>query len=412
MRSIIAKRSRDKRVEDKVFTAAKAAQDAVKKYGDRAVNATLGVLVDEHGKLVTFDEVWNTYLNLDIQGDLASYSASFKGERDYLEEVQRWLFRGVDKRFISDAVATPGGSGAVGSTFKNYLDPGEEILLPNIGWQPYWIMAEENEFKVVEYSLFQGDGFNLGSFKEKCIEIMENQGKVMAVINDPCHNPTGYSLSIEEWKEIAAFLNDLATKGPVILLNDIAYMDFAHDGLKARKYMELFNDNCENFLVVLAFSISKTLTAYGLRTGAQVAISNSEEVIEDFVRANEFTARSMWSNIPKGGMRLLADIFSREDRMKKLIEERQGYVDLLKERSDIFLSEAAEAGLPIYPYRDGFFVTLKTPTEEQQERVYEKLNEKLIFTIKVNEGIRVAICSLSKEKIRGLAKRMREAFDE
>lgn len=412
MRSIIAKRSATKKVEDKVFTAAKAAQAAVSKYGDKAVNATLGVLADEEGFLVTFEEVWDTYLNMDIKKELASYSASFKGEGDYLKELQEWIFRGIDRRFYSDAVATPGGTGAVGSTFKNYLDPGDEILLPHIGWQPYWIMATENEFRVSEYKLFEGEGFNLRSFEEKCIEIMEKQGKVMAVINDPCHNPTGYSLTMDEWREITEFLNGLSSKGPVILLNDIAYMDFAHDAMETRKYMELFNDNSENFLVVLAFSISKTLTAYGLRTGAQVAISTSREVIEEFDRANEFTARSMWSNVPKGGMKLLASIFSQEDHMKRLVDERQKYVNLLKERSEIFVAEAKEVGLPIYPYRDGFFVTLKTPDEEQQSKVYEKLKERLIFTIKVNDGIRVAICSLSKEQVKGLAGRMREAFDE
>lgn len=412
MRSIIAERSKGKMVEDKVFTAAKAAQEAVKKHGDRAVNATLGVLFDEKGSLVTFDEVWNTYLSMDVAGELASYSASFKGEKDFLEELQKWIFRGIDKRFYSDAVATPGGTGAVGSTFKNYMDPGDEILIPHIGWQPYWIMADENELKISEYRLFDGEGFNIGSFEEKCREIMERQGKVMAVINDPCHNPTGYTLTRSEWEEITAFLNKLSEKGPVILLNDIAYMDFAYDSMEIRKNFELFNNNSDNFLVILAFSISKTLTAYGLRTGAQVAISTSEEVVMDFDRANEFTARSMWSNIPKGGMKLLGKIFSDDDHLYRLIEERAQYVELLRERAEIFLEEAREADLPIYPYRDGFFVTLKTPDPEVQDRVYNKLNEKLIFTIKVNDGIRVAICSLSREKIKGLAVRMKEAFDE
>ena len=35
-----------------------------------------------------------------------------------------------------------------------------------------------------------------------------------------------------------------------------------------------------------------------------------------------------------------------------------------------------------------------------------------IYTVKVNKGIRVAVCSLSKEKTDGLAKRMKEIFDE
>lgn len=412
MRGILADRSKDKKVEDKVFVAAKAAMVAMEKYGDKATNATLGALVDENGSLVTFDETWSTYLNLDVKKELASYSASFKGEKEYLDEIQRWIFKGLEKRFYSDAVATPGGTGAVGSTIKNYLDPGDTILLPKIGWEPYWIMATEFSLETTEYELFDGENFNLRSFKDQCSKLMEKQGKVMAVINDPCHNPTGYSLSIEEWRELTEFLNKLSVKGPVILLNDIAYMDYAYKGIESRKYMELFNENTDNFLVILAFSLSKSLTAYGLRCGAQVAITNSNGTLEDFVRANEFTARSMWSNIPKGGMKLLSNVFSDQEHMKKLVEERKFYVDLLKERSDIFVEEARSSGLPIYPYRDGFFVTIKTSTPEQQDRVYNRLNEKLIFTIKVETGIRVAICGLSKDKIRGLAARMKEAFDE
>ena len=160
MRGILADRSKDKKVEDKVFVAAKAAMEAVAKYGDRATNATLGALVDESGSLVTFDETWNTYLNLDVKKELASYSASFKGEKEYLNEIQRWIFKGVEKRFYSDAVATPGGTGAVGSTIKNYLDPGDTILLPNIGWEPYWIMATEFSLETAEYELFDGEDFN------------------------------------------------------------------------------------------------------------------------------------------------------------------------------------------------------------------------------------------------------------
>ena len=34
-----------------------------------------------------------------------------------------------------------------------------------------------------------------------------------------------------------------------------------------------------------------------------------------------------------------------------------------------------------------------------------------IYTVKVNKGIRVAVCSLSSEKCRGLAKRMKEILD-
>ncbi len=34
---------------------------------------------------------------------------------------------------------------------------------------------------------------------------MEKQNRLVIVINDPCHNPTGYSLSEDEWKKVISF---------------------------------------------------------------------------------------------------------------------------------------------------------------------------------------------------------------
>lgn len=51
-----------------------------------------------------------------------------------------------------DGVATPGGTGAISSTIKNYLNEGEKVLLPN------WCGAHRNivkEFGIdLTYNLF------------------------------------------------------------------------------------------------------------------------------------------------------------------------------------------------------------------------------------------------------------------
>ena len=70
---------------------------------------------------------------------------------------------------------------------------------------------------------------------------MQQQKKVVAIINDPCHNPTGYSLSDDEWNAVIDVLNELSKQGPVILLNDIAYIDFAYRGEQARDYLRNFD---------------------------------------------------------------------------------------------------------------------------------------------------------------------------
>ena len=409
MKSLLTENSTDKMVEDTVFKVVAEAMNAVKIHGDKVVNATLGSLSDEDGNLVTMKSVWDEYKNIDVK-ELASYSASFRGEADFIEAVEKWVFQGVEKDFLTGIVATPGGSGAVSTTFKNYLGRGETVLLPEIGWGPYWLMAKEFGFETEEYSLFDGDGFNMQSFKTKCESIMEKQGRLLAVINDPCHNPTGYSLTSEEWKNLINFMDELSKKGPVVLLDDIAYMDFSNNRETISKAMEELNNRNENFLVVFAFSISKTLTAYGLRVGAQVAVSSSQQVIDDFIRANEISARAVWSNIPKGAMKLFARLILDKDKREALTNERNLYIELLKDRSDIFMKEAEEVGLPVYPYKEGFFVTLKVEDSERQKEIQKKLKENLIYTILVNKGIRVAVCSLPKRKIKGLAGRIKEAF--
>jgi aspartate aminotransferase/aromatic-amino-acid transaminase len=409
MKSLLTENSKDKMVEDTVFKVVAEAMNAAKIHGDKVVNATLGSLSDEEGNLVTMKSVWDEYKDIDVK-ELASYSASFRGESDFIEAVEKWVFQGVKKDFSTGIVATPGGSGAVSTTLRNYLGRGETLLLPEIGWGPYWLMAKEFGFEIEEYSLFHGEAFDMQSFKEKCEAIMEKQGRVLAVINDPCHNPTGYSLTSEEWKNLVDFMNELSKKGPVVLLDDIAYMDFSNNRETITKSMEELKGRNENFLVIFAFSISKTLTAYGLRVGAQVAVSSSQQVIDDFIRANEISARAVWSNIPKGGMKLFARLILDENKREALTRERNFYIDLLKDRSDIFMKEAEEVGLPVYPYKEGFFVTIKVEDSERQKEIQKKLKEKLIYTILVNKGIRVAVCSLPKRKIKGLAGRIKEAF--
>ena len=406
---ILAKRSKDKNIIDTVFTMVKKASDAKVKYGeDNVIDVTIGALCDENGKFTIFDSVSEVYKSLDKM-DIAPYAESFIGNNDYLREIKSWVLGEHEKKFSVGAIATPGGSGSVSSTLKNILDPEETLLIPNIGWGPYKIMAKEHDLKIETYELFnEKDEFNIESFRKKSSEIMKSQGKVLAIINDPCHNPTGYSMSGSEWESIVKVMNDLSEDGNYILLNDIAYIDYAVKGYEeSRKYMECFTDLSPKNLVVFSFSCSKTLTKYGLRVGGSVFISNEEKNVDDYMRANEFTCRGIWSNVPKGGMKLFSTIQSDETLRNNLTKERDSYVKLLEKRSKIFLEEAGEVGLEVYPYKEGFFITLKIEDEKIGESL-EKLNRENIYPIQVAHGIRIAICGSPSKKLEGLAKKIKK----
>jgi aspartate aminotransferase/aromatic-amino-acid transaminase len=405
---ILAKRSEDKNITDTVFTMVKKAKDAKAEHGEEnVIDVTIGALYDEGGNFTIFDSVNNVYKNLDKM-DIAPYADSFVGNEKFLKEMKSWVLGSHKEKYYAGAIATPGGSGSGSSTMKNILDAGQTLLLPNIGWGSYKIMAKEHDLEVETYELFnEKDEFNIEDFREKSLKIMKSQGKVLAIINDPCHNPTGYSMSISEWNTIVKIMNELSEVGNFILLNDLAYIDYSVNGYeKSREYMGDFKKLSPKNLVIFSFSCSKTLTKYGLRVGGSVFISNNKKNIDDYMRANEFTCRGIWSNIPKGGMKLFSTIQGNKDIRDNLKKERDSYIELLKKRSKIFLDEAKEAGLAVYPYKEGFFITLKIENDKIRQSM-ENLNAENIYPIQVASGIRIAICGSPSKKLKGLARRIK-----
>ncbi len=396
-------------IEDTVFAIVKKAKEAKAVVGENeVVDATIGSLYDEEGKLVAFDSVFTPYNEI-AKETKAAYAASFVGNESFRKQVYEWIVGGTGSTLAHSVIATPGGTGAVAITLQEILDTNETVILPEIAWGSYKLMASMDNLQVKTYSLFEGDHFNIESLKQTCREVMKVQDKLLLVINDPCHNPTGYSLSIEEWKEVVSFLNECGKEVPVVLLNDIAYIDYSYDLEHCRDYIKTFNDFSENVMTVIAFSCSKALTSYGLRCGAAILLAQTEEAVRSVEVVFEKAARATWSNIPNAAMDNFTYVTTKNYDI--FMEEKGYYVNLLKERSDIFTGEADACGLPYYPYKEGFFVTVRMNNNDIRDKYHEKLMEQHIYTVKVNKGIRVAVCSLSKDKCKGLAARMKEILD-
>ena len=410
MQSFLNTLSDGKKMVDKVFKAAVKAREAKETYGDDAVvDATLGTLFDEDGVFVAFDSVWGVYENIDkIQK--ARYAASIQGNPRFRDAVYNWLFGELDQKITCEILATPGGAGAISSTIKNVLNPGETVIKPSQGWGPYKTMANEFGVTLTDYNLFKDGAFDIEDFKATLTQVMKNQGKVLVIINDPCHNPTGYTMTPTEWDMVIDFVNELSSEGPVVILNDIAYVDFNTKGPSWKKHFKKYTLLNENVMTIIAFSTSKTLTAYGARAGAAVCITKNEKELEKFINAGIYSARSIWSTVNNSAMELFYEVTMIPENKDKYIKEKQYYVDLIKERAQIFVEEAKECGLVTYPFREGFFVTVKVSDDTEKEALNLKLQEQNIFTVEVDGGLRIAVCSVPKRKLKGLAKRIKDVM--
>ena len=396
-------------IEDTVFAVVSKAKQAKEEIGsEKVVDATIGSLYNENEVIVAFNSVFNNYdaISKEIK---AAYASSFTGNPEFREQVANWTIGQADVKLASSVIATPGGTGAVSMTFSDILEEGETVIIPDIAWGSYALMATDKQLKSKTYQMFDGNSFNIESLKETVLSVIDQQNRICIVINDPCHNPTGYTMTQKEWEEVISFMNECSKKVPCVILNDIAYIDYSYDLNNSRKYMETFNKISDNVMVVVAFSCSKTMTSYGLRCGAAILLAQSADLVRQSEIVFEKSARSIWSNIPNAAMKNFSDVTTKY--YSAFMLEKSKYIDLLEARSAIFLSEARLCNLPLYPYKEGFFITIKIEDNEKRNRFHDALIKEYIFTVKVNKGIRVAICSLSVEKSKGLALRLKTIYD-
>lgn len=396
---------------DTIFTISAKASEATQKYGaENVINSSMGVLLEDNGDFVAFKSVYDYLKKLD-NPKIAAY-ASIEGDKDFLQAVKQACFKEHIPNAYIEAVATPGGSGAIHHAIFNYTNIGDYVLTSSLYWDPYNTMCIENGRKLDTFNMFdKRGGLDIESFEDKFNYHLNRQNRILTILNTPAHNPTGYSISDEEWDRIINILKVGAKNkdNKIILLVDVAYIDFCDEGFNRRNFMEKFAGLDENIIVLIAFSASKGYTMYGLRNGALLCVSSNEEIAKEFFYTSLHSNRGTWSNGTKCAMRVLTDIINDKNIGEPFYKEREHYVKMLRKRADAFLDSSKEEELDLYPYKDGFFVCIpcKNPV-----KVSEKLMNKNLFVIPLQTGLRFALCAVSEEKCKVAPKIIKEVMME
>ena len=405
-----ASHAASRRLKDAIFGANAACRAAIAEYGeDRVVNATIGAVMDDTGKLAHLPTVERVFRSLPIE-DYIAY-APISGLPEYLEAVIDITFAGNRPAGYLGAIATAGGTGAVRTAVDNYVEKGDQVLTSDWFWGTYNVICQELGCSVTNFSLFdEANNFNHTAFATSVDVLLKTQDSLLIILNTPAHNPTGYSLSSEDWDHVLDCVKKHAATGKKIyLLVDIAYIDFAGEKFETRAFMQKFSNLPENILTLFAFSMSKAYTFYGQRCGALIALSASKTVIDEFNEISKYAARATWSNINRGAMTLLARIQQNKVDYASYETERDALYRLVQERGDIFMHEAAECRLPTLPYKGGFFLAI--PVANPQA-VCDLLREDLIFAVPLKMGVRIAACSVPSTKMRGIAEKIKHVIDK
>lgn len=384
-----------------ILKISKDALEASKIHSD-VINASVGMFYDEDKKIGGMPIVTQALRQLPDE-DILPYPA-VDGGALFKKNLLTWVFgpyeENLKSHFSMNACATPGGSGAIAATFSIFTKPGESIFVSDIRWQ-YERFADRAKLNVFEHELFEGDAFNLTSFQKRLDELCKIQHRVIVIINDPCHNPTGFTLSEHEFDRILDILNQ-KKDNDIIFLYDLAYLEFSHESNNRKKLSMLPKLN-PHVTTILAFSGSKTFGVYGLRLGAAIILSKDEAKTKKIHLQYINEARGSWSATPTASIELF-NRFSIADNKKAFLVDLDRINTLVQKRSQSFITQAKAIGLKTHPFRSGFYTVVLT---KDPEKDYLKLAEHRIFAVPMNGGVRFALCSLSLKEIEGLPQKIK-----
>ncbi|MBV9947364.1 MAG: aminotransferase class I/II-fold pyridoxal phosphate-dependent enzyme [Myxococcales bacterium] len=384
--------------DDPIFALNREATER-RQRGEEIVNASIGVLLDDDGKLAVLPSATRAVREVSPL-EWASY-APIAGTPEFLRAViDDLLGSEPELARIAVAVATPGGSGAVRHAIANFLEPGQALLTTGWFWGPYRTIAEEADRRFDSFEMFAPDGaLDVGALDGALERQMREQKRALVVLNDPCQNPTGYSMSDDDWRRVVESVSAHARRGPVTLLVDCAYN--LYGGGDARALLCRLRPLAGRATILFAWSASKSFTQYGLRVGALVACvaDDAERAMVD--AALSYSCRGTWSNCNRGGLAAVTRLLVDPELARGCAAERDALKRVLLARVAAFNALARARGLRYPRYEGGFFVTV---FDEKPGDKAEAMRAKGVYVVPLRSGqgggaLRVALCAVGERDV-------------
>lgn len=385
--------------DDPIF-ALNAEAQARKAGGETILNATVGALLDDSGQLVVHDSVLDLWRKLTTL-EVAPYAPIAGDPAFLLALVQRhWHLL----TSAGAACATPGGSGALALSLRNFLEPGQTLLTTAPFWGPYATLAGENGMELATAPWpAAGEPLDGAAWEQALGALAAAQSRILLWLNDPCHNPTGRSLSAADRGVLKALLRRTAERVPITLLLDFAYLDYTREpesvAAALADYAELGAEG--RVLVGASLSISKSMTLYGARCGALAFPWCQEPALQ---AALTQSCRGTWSNCARAPQALVVRLAKDGKAQARLAAEHRHWSEVLAARAQALDEALVAQGLAPLQWQGGFFVTAAAPDPDS---ACATLKTQGVYTVPLPEGLRLGLCGMRAGDAPQLARALR-----
>lgn len=374
------------------------------KAGEAVINATVGALLDDEGRLAVLGGVAEALR--EVPPEVSAGYAPIVGPDAFRRAVVADLLGDRPEAGWAVAAATPGGSGALRMAITSFLEPGQALLTPSFYWGPYKTLAEEAGRSLATFRMFdEGGRLDTRDFAARLDQQLDTQRRALVFLNSPCNNPTGYSFDDEEWRAVVEAVEQRTTRGPIAVVLDVAYARYgASDPSRA---VDLVMPLAKKAQLLFAWSGSKSFTEYGLRVGALVALHPEERERARLDAAFAFACRGTWSNCNAGGMAAITRVLTEPALKARVDRERAALKALLDRRVDKWNELAGKAGLKYPRYDGGFFTTVLC---DEAHAVAGRLKTDGVFVVPQAGALRVALCSVAERDVPRLVESIARAI--
>jgi len=380
------------------------AQGAEAKLKAKTANATVGIAT-ENGAPMHLACIHKYYQGL-TPSEIYDYAPSY-GKPDLRTawaKKQRAETPSLRDHPLSNPVVTNALTHGLGLVGDLFLDPGDQVLSPDLMWENYnlsWETRLGAEFNYFPFFDAQLKGFNVSGFTAA---LAKHRGKKLVVSLNFPNNPSGYTPTRAEADAIAAALGAEAEAGTkLVVVVDDAYYGMFYDESSATESMfgKLVRAS-SNLLAVKVDGATKEEFVWGLRVGfltfgVKNGTTAAYKALEDKTAG---LVRAYVSNISNPGQSIVLKALNDPEFRAQQAEK----VATLRGRAAVVAKECRRPEYAdcwdVYPFNSGYFMCLRLKDADADTVRVRLLDEHGVGTIALGkQELRVAFSCLTEVQI-------------
>ena len=379
-------------------------------------NATIGIACEDDNspmRLGSLDELHNL-------GPKEAYPYAPSPGHPELRKTWKAMIEeknpGLKGKAFSSPIVTQALTHGLTLSAMMFVDPGDEILVPDPYWDNYNLLFEESlGAKVATFPCFDGKAFNLKALEE-ALETRQGK-KVNLLLNFP-NNPTGYTPLEKEMAAIVELIKNSAEKGTrLVVLIDDAYFGLVYEkGVAEESIFSQLVDLHPNVMAVKIDGATKEDYVWGFRVGF-ISFGHPSATEDAYKALNDKLAgfiRGTISNCSMLSQSMLLKAYTDEAYSTQKAEKFQtlkGRYEILKKELSSH-PEYADSFSPL-PYNSGYFMCIQPTAGVDAEEVRKLLIEKYETGLIALSGLlRIAFSSAPASAIPTILSNIHKAIQE